>query len=176
MVILRATHKVLRSLPETAGDTDTSDTALGDWYLNRITLDRQPLILLVSSKSRLSMLTPARDVKSLPSRIGEMLSVRLQRLGVDPQLIHAEVEAMDVARVGRTRDRSVMGQLVDFAKAIPYYIPVGTAVDGARLRLAEDKLAHTPCLCGRSEAETIWPDRDSARLLTERWSKPKTVH
>jgi len=176
MVILRATQKVLRSLPETAGDGETSDTALGDWYLNRIIVDRQPLILLVSSKSRLSMLTPARDVKSLPDRIGEMLFVRLQRLGVDPQLVQAEVGAMDVARVGRTCDRSITGQLVDFAKAIPYYIPVGTAADGARLRLAEDKLAHTPCLCGRSKAETIWPDRDSARLLAERWSKQKTVH
>jgi len=176
MVILRATQKVLRSLPETAGDTDISDTALGDWYLNRIIVDRQPLILLVSSASRLSMLTQARDVKSLPSRIGGMLAVRLQRLGVDPYLIHAEVEAMNVARIGRTCDRSITGQLVDFAKAIPYYLPVGTAADGAWLQLAEDKLAHTPCLCTRSESETIWPDRDSARLLAECWSKQKTVH
>ncbi|MCP5426000.1 MAG: hypothetical protein H6970_13180 [Gammaproteobacteria bacterium] len=83
---------------------------------------------------------------------------------------------MSVVRVGRTRDRSITGQLVDFAKAIPYYLPIGTAVDDGRLRLAEDKLAHTPCLCGRAEAETIWPDRDSARLLAERWSRPQTVH
>lgn len=176
MVILRATRKVLRTLPESAGDADVSDTALGDWYANRITVDHQPLLLLVSSKSRLSMLAPARNVKTLPNRIGTMLAVRLERLGVDEHLIRAEIEAMKVARVGRTRDRSVTGQLVDFAKAIPYYVPIGAAADDATLRLVEDQLAHTPCLCGRSEADTIWPDRDSARLLAERWSKQKTVH
>lgn len=176
MVILRATQKVLRLLPETAGDAKSSDTALGDWYLNRIIVDRQPLILLVSSKSRLSMLAPARDLKSLPSRVGEMLFIRLRRLGIDSHLVRAEVEAMDIALVGRTRDRSVTGQLVDFARAIPYYIPVGTAADSASLRHAEDRLAHTPCLCGRSATEAVWPDRDTGRLLAEHWSKPKTVH
>ena len=66
MVILRATQKVLKTLPESADDSDSSDTALGDWYVNRITLDRQPLLLLVSAKSLLSMLAPAKNVKSLP--------------------------------------------------------------------------------------------------------------
>ena len=171
MVILRATQKVLRLLPESASDTDVSDTALGDWYVNRITLDRRPLLLLVSSKSRLSILAPARNVKTLPGRIGGMPAARLERLGIDKQLIRAEVELMNIARVGRTRDRSVTGQLVDFAKAIPCYVPVDSAGDDASLRLVEDELAHTPCLCGRSEADTIWPERDSARLLAERWSR-----
>jgi Domain of unknown function (DUF6933) len=176
MVILRATQKVLKTLPHSASDTDVSDTALGDWYVNRIALDRQPLLLLVSSRSRLSLLAPARDVKTLPSRIGGMVRARLKRLGIDEQLIRAEIEAMNVALVGRTRDRSVTGQLVDFAKVLPYYVPIGTARDEARLRLVEDKLADTPCRCGRSDADTIWPDRDSARLLAERWSDRKTVH
>jgi len=176
MVILRATQKVLRTLPESANAKDVSDTALGDWYVNRTVIDRQPLLLLVSEKSRLSLLAPARDVKALPGRISEMVAARLKRLGIEEHLIRAEVEAMNVALVGRTRDRSVMGQVVDFAKVLPYYIPIGTANDDARLRLVEDKLARTPCLCGRSAADTIWPDRDSARLLAERWSNPKTVH
>jgi hypothetical protein len=176
VVVLRATQKVLKALPETASDADVSSTALGDWYVNRVTVDRQPLILLVSSASRLALLTPARGVKTLPTRIGGLVASRLERLGIDDRLIQAEVQAMGIAVVGRTRDRSVTGQMVDFAKAIPYYIPVGAASDNDVLRLAEDKLAHTPCRCGRSDAEVIWPDRDSARLLVERWSRPKTVH
>ncbi|HUF72275.1 MAG TPA: hypothetical protein VMR74_05185 [Gammaproteobacteria bacterium] len=176
MVVLRATQKVLKTLPESASDADVSDTALGDWYVNRITLDRQPLLLLVSSNSLLAMLAPARNVKTLPSRISGMVAARLERLGVEGHLIRAEVQAMNVALVGRTRDRSVIGQMVDFAKAIPYYVPIGTGRDEARLRVVEDQLAHTPCRCGRSDAETIWPDRDSALLLAERWSKQKTVH
>lgn len=122
------------------------------------------------------MLAPARNVKTLPARIGEMLAVRLDRLGIEPHLIRSEVEAMSTVRVGRTMDRSVTGQLVNFAKAIPYYVPIGAAKDEAMLRLVEDKLADTPCLCGRSEAEAVWPDRDSARLLAERWSEQRTVH
>ena len=167
---------MLKTLPESADDADVSDTALGDWYVNRITLDRQPLLLLVSSASLLSVLAPARNVKTLPDRVGEMVAARLLRLGIEEQLVRSELEAMNVARVGRTRDRSVTGQMVDFAKAIPYYLAIGTAGDDLALRLAEDKLGHTPCRCGRSSAETIWPDRESSRLLAERWSKRKTVH
>ena len=176
MVVLRATQKILKALPESASDADVSDTALGDWYVNRITLDRQPLLLLVSSKSLLSMLAPARNVKALPGRIGDMVAARLGRLGIDERLIRSEVQAMNVALVGRTRDRSVTGQMVDFARVIPYYVPIGAARDDARLRLVEDQLAHTPCRCSRSSASTIWPDQDSERLLAERWSKHRTVH
>lgn len=175
MVILRATQKVLKALPESAVDTDVSDTALGDWYLNRITIDRQPLLLLVSSKSLLAVLTPARNVKAFPSRVSEIVANRLERLDVGEHLIRAEIQAMNVAVVGRTLDRSVTGQMVDFAKAIPYYIPVG-GLDDSTLRLAEDRLGETPCRCGRSDAETIWPARDAAQLLAEHWSRPKTVH
>ena len=81
---------------------------------------------------------------------------------------------MTVAVVGRTRDRSVIGQMVDFAKAIPYYLPTGAARNEEQLRVVEDQLAHTPCRCGRSDVETIWPDRDSALLLAKRWSRPRT--
>ena len=169
MVILRATQKVLKALPESAVDTDVSNTALGDWYINRITLDRQPLLLLVSSKSLLAVLTPARNVKAFSIRVSEIVANRLERLDVGEHLIRAEVQAMNIVVVGRTRDRSVTGQMVDFAKAIPYYIPVG-GLDDSTLRLAEDRLGETPCRCGRSDAKTIWPARDAARLLAERWS------
>ena len=63
MVVLRATQKVLKLLPEPSGSAVTSTTALGDWYINRIVVDRHPLLLLVSSRSLLSVITPARDVK-----------------------------------------------------------------------------------------------------------------
>jgi hypothetical protein len=175
MSVLRATQKVLRTLPQSAHDADVSDTALGDWYVNRLTVDRQLLLLLVSSTSLLAVLTQARDVKTLPSRVSELVANRLRRLGIDEHLIRAEVQAMDHAVVGRTRDRSVTGQMVDFAKAVPYYIPMGE-LDGSTLRFAEDRLGETPCRCGRSDAETVWPARDAARLLAERWSAAKTVH
>lgn len=149
--------------------------ALGDWYVNRVVVDRQPVLLLVSSRSRLAMLTPARDVKNLPSRVGGLVADRLNRLGVDENLIRPEVDAMEMVRVGRTRDRSITGQLVDFAKAIPCYLPVGEW-DESTLRLVEDRLSETPCLSGRAPSETVWPGRVAFQLLLDRWSSGGTVH
>jgi hypothetical protein len=175
MIVLRATRKVLKSLPQSASDADVSDTALGDWYVNRMTIDRQPLLLLVSAKSLLAILTPARAVKALPDRIGEIVACRLARMGIDEDLIRAEVKAMGIAVVGRTLDRSVTGQMVDFAKVAPSYIPIGELSDST-LRFVEDRLGETPCRCTRSYAETVWPAKDAARLLAERWSQGRMVH
>jgi hypothetical protein len=49
----------------------------------------------------------------------------------------------------------VTGQLVDFAKALPYYLPTD-GWDEATLRVAEEKLAETPCRSSRPFAEVIW--------------------
>lgn len=168
MVVLRATQKVLRTLPLSATDADASDTALGDWYVNRVVVDRQPLLLLVSSRSLLSMLTPARDVKNLTGRVADMVAERLQRLSVDGDVIRAETSAMDTVRVGRTQDRSVTGQMVDFARAIPFYLPIGGG-NTSTLRLVEDRLSGTPCRSSRTSSETIFPDRTAVRLM-EKWS------
>lgn len=175
MVILRATRKVLRSLPETANGTDVSDNALGDWYVNRLVVDRRPLLLLVNAKSRLAMLEPARDVKNLPRRLVRMVEVRLQRLGVGQGVIASEVDATNVVRVGRTIDRSVNGQLADFARTVPLYLPVGQW-DEAALRIVEDRFGETPCLASRRFEEVIFPDRDAVRLLERAWPASATRH
>lgn len=174
MVLLRATAKVLRRLPEDAFRTDASDTALGDWYVNRFVIDRQPLLLLVSAESRLAMLSPARDLKGLPGRLGAMVDQRLTRLGVASSVMLAEVTATRTVRVGRTLDRSITGQLVDFAKAVPCYLPVNGWDEGT-LREVEDRLAETPCLCDRS-AGTVWPGETAIRLLDNRWPTAGIVH
>ena len=167
MLILRGTRKILRYLPLTAGDGDTSDTALGDWYVNRIVIDRQPLVLCLRSRSLLAVLVPARNLTRLPDQFPAIVADRLRHLGADSALIDAEIDAIRTIRVGRTRDRSVLGTMVDFAKVLPYYLPM----DGwgeVDLMTAEEKLAETPCRCGRSQT-VIWPHADTLRLLDERW-------
>ena len=164
MLVLRGTQRVLRLLPQSADNKDVSHGALGDWYINRIVVHRQPLLLCVSSKSLLSLLIPARDVKSLPNRFPESVAERLARLGVDASLINSELEGMKVVRVGRTLDRSVT--MVDFAKALSYYLPLNDW-GPPDLRLAEERLADTPCRC--SSKDTIWPKRDTILLLAARW-------
>jgi len=175
VVILRATRKVLRTLPASAQGMTSSDTALGDWYVNRIVVDRRPLLLLVSSNSLLTILAPAREVKTLPDRVADLIVDRLDRLGVDKHLVDKEAKAMNVAFVGRTTDRSVTGHMVDFAKAIPYYLPV-EGWEESTLRLAEDRLSDTPCRCSKPDSEVIFPAKAAIQLLEMRWSFDGTVH
>ncbi len=175
MVVLRATRKVLKILPESAGAGDLSETALGDWYLNRFVVDRQPLLLCVSSTSLLSIIAPARKVKTLTDRFPGIVADRLRRLNIDGDLIGSEMTAMQTVRVGRTKDRSVTGQMVDFAKEILSYLPIG-AWDTIDLRLAEDRLALTPCRASRGFEEVIYPQKTAVRLLREKWSPKARVN
>jgi hypothetical protein len=117
-----------------------SDTALGDWYVNRLVIDRQPLLLLVSSNSLLSLVTPAREVRSLPERLAGLVAARLRPMGVADPLIEAEVAVMRPVHVSGTLDRSVVGSMVDFAKAIPVHLPTGAWDEGTLRSSSRDWL------------------------------------
>jgi hypothetical protein len=174
MVVLRGTQKLLKALQATAAPSDTSDTALGDWYVNRVVIDRQPLLLCVAANSLLSVIAPARNVKHLPLYFPELVAKRLCRLGVKRNAIDAELAAMQPVCVGKTQDRSIVGTMVDFAKVLPYHLPA-IGWDLEDLMLAEDKLAETPCRCGQAQA-TIWPGRDTMKLLETRWLSVDGMH
>ena len=167
MVILRPTRR-LRSLLPTAVVSGRSDTALGDWYVNRIAVDRQPLLLFVSSTTLLPMLVPARDVRRLPDRLGTLVAARLRRCGIEAQIIAAEQQAMDTVSVAPTVDRSVLDIMVDFAKAVPHYVgPRRWA--GEALAVAEDRLAETPCHAALSGDRVIFPNQKAPELLRGKW-------
>jgi hypothetical protein len=165
MVILRATHKLAAALPINGAGGETSDTALGDWFVNRLVVDRRPLLLLLSEKSLLPILTPARDVSRLPAALPELVTRRLRQLGVDSAAIERERAAMSPVITSRTNNRSVMGFMVDFAKAIPYYLEAG-AWDDSTLPFVEAKLAETPCHASKRLSEVIWPARAAMALLS----------
>jgi hypothetical protein len=165
MVVLRATHKLAAALPITTLGDEKSDTALGDWFVNRFVVDRRPLLLLLSEKSLLPILTPARNVSGLPEALPELVMRRLRRLGIDSAAIERERAAMSPVKTNRTNNRSVMGFMVDFAKAVPYYLEPG-AWDDSTLPFVEAKLAETPCHAGKRLSEVIWPARAAISLLS----------
>ncbi len=70
--------------------------------------------------------------------------------------------------IGRTVDRSVLGIMVDFAKAIPFYVQPGP-LDEATLWFVEARLAETPCYAGRRFEETVFPDKKVLDLLRAKW-------
>ena len=102
MVTLRATQKTLKRLPPVSADDARSDTALGDWYVNHLVVDRQPLL---SSRSLRAILESARNVRELPEKLPGMVAQRLGRLGVADRLIQHEITAMHPVQVGPTRDQ-----------------------------------------------------------------------
>ncbi len=169
MLILRATQKTLTSLVKTADPGAPSDTALGDWYVNRVVVRRRPLLLLVSAKSRLLVLEPAQGVKHLPLRVQRFVGRRLAGLRVPSQCVFAEVAAMTPVYVQGTQDRSVLGQLVEFARVLPWYLPDGAFGD-PDLRKAEEVLAQVPCVVAKQASDVISPEREARRLLIDRWA------
>ena len=147
-----------------------STTALGDWYVNRIMIDRRPLLLMVSSTSRLPIVTTARDVKSLPHRLPTVLEERLRRLGVSGDCLAREVEAASVVVVCKTIDRSVTGQMVDFAKMLPSYLPE-LQWDEEDLKFAEDRLEESPCLASLRFEDVIFPREAAIQMLESKWRR-----
>lgn len=169
MVFIRETRKVLNLLPPTPENTEGgNDTALGDWFVNRIVIDRRPILLLISSTSLLPILVPARDVRHLPEHLPDLVEQRLKRLGIDSALIRAEVRALTPVGVGPTNNRSVVGILTDFCRMLPYYFPVENWGE-AELVDAEQKLSGTPCFAGQRN-KTVFPDLKSVELLWRYWS------
>lgn len=71
--------------------------------------------------------------------------------------------------VAATNDRSVVGTMVDFIKAVPYYLPEGIRWGLDELYIAEAKLADTPCRCTSRDA--VFPDQRASALLAARWAK-----
>ena len=168
MVILRPTRKLSSLLPATEVIPTSSDTALGDWYVNRVMVDRQPLLLLVSSTSLLPMLIPARNVRGLPARLAALVEARLRRCGLDDRTIAAETLAMASVAVGPTVDRSVLGIMVDFAKAVPYHLEPGQWGE-TTLRILEERLAATPCHAALSWDRVIFPEKKAPEVLRAKW-------
>ena len=168
MVTLRRTQKLAKSLPLSPPAPSHSDTALGDWYVNRVTVHRRPLLLLVSSNGLLPIVLPARDVASLPERLPDVVVARLRRLGVAANIAEAETIAMRPVLVGPTADRSVVGIMVDFAFLLAHYLERG-AWDEHSLEVAEAELARNPCHASKRFELVVFPYVKAVELLSARW-------
>ena len=170
MTVLRATRKLHALLPPAVDTQGDSSGALGDWYVTKFVVDRRPLLMLVSSKSLLAAIEPARDVRNLPLRLASIVAARLHRLGFDQPAIEAELSAMNPVTIGVTEDRSVMGTLVEFCKLVKLRLPID-GWDEDFLPDEEDFLWATPCGVNRRFEDTIFPGEKARELLRARWGE-----
>ena len=116
MAIFRPVRK-LYDLPRISGHAQlASTTALGDWHVNHIVVDRQHLLILVSSTSLSTILMRARYVRVLADRLADLVESRLKRYGVDGYLIEARLHAMSPVTIAPTAERSVLGLVESIRK------------------------------------------------------------
>jgi hypothetical protein len=80
---------------------------------------------------------------------------------------------MDPVAVAPTVDRSVLGIMVDFAKAVPDYVE-GRCV-GDVLAVAEDRLAETPCRAALSGDRVVFPNQRGPELVRAKWLANKPL-
>ncbi len=116
MLVLRCTQKLLARLKQ----TDTlpgveSMTRLGDWYGNVLQLGRRQHLLFISERSRLPVVIPIRESKRLASVFPDVVCERLAIVGVTAEDIADERARMSELAFGRTRNRSLLGTMNDFA-------------------------------------------------------------
>ena len=116
MVVLRCTRKLLVRLKH-AGvlSAAESTTRLGDWYGNILRIGRRQHLLFISERSRLPVVIPIREVKRLGTVFPDAVCERLAIVGVAAADMADERGRMSEIAFGRTRNRSLLGTLNDYA-------------------------------------------------------------
>ena len=116
MVVLRCTQKLLARLKRADSLPDVeSTTRLGDWYGNVLQLGRRQHLPFISERSRLPVVIPIREVKRLGTVFPDAVCERLSIVGVAATDIADERMRMSELAFSRTRNRSLLGTLNDFA-------------------------------------------------------------
>jgi hypothetical protein len=121
MVVLRCTQKLLIRLKRTAvlaGPEST--TRLGDWYGNILRIGRQQHLLFISEHSRLPVIIPIREARRLEAIFPDAVCAALRTVGVASDDIADERSRMSTIAFGKTRSRSLLGTLNDFAFMAQY--------------------------------------------------------
>jgi hypothetical protein len=118
--------------------TAAPTSALGDWYLNLLHIGRDQLVMATSERSLLTVLLPARELRtSLAHNLAETTWRLLVEIGVAPERAATEAEEMRAIAFARTASRSVLGCMNDFAVALDWHWRDGLAPMEIMLRLAE---------------------------------------
>lgn len=119
MVTLRYTAKLLKRLPKLFFDAErtkvstsasvsaptsapASTTLLGDWYLHLLVMRPQHLAVCTCQHTRLTLILPAKELKTLPQRMATQLAVVLADFGVPSAQIEHETAQMQEWRITPT--------------------------------------------------------------------------
>ena len=163
VIIFRCTRTLLDRLPNAGTSTlARSTTALGDWYFKLLFARPEWLLLGVSERSRLPVLLPARELRTMSTRFQDAAGRIFEDLGISAAAIALERAATEDVAFAKTVDRRVLGSLNDFAHAVRWALHDASDPSQHALSL---RLAQTPILPLHD-----FPDRMTRRLLEARAS------
>jgi Domain of unknown function (DUF6933) len=133
--VIRCTQKMLKRVGSPTTEPMASTTRLGDWTANLIGVGRLRFVLFVAERTRLPILLPARDLKSIDVPLVDALMHVLLSLNVPALAIRRELAEMHERRFAATNNRSVLGTINDFTNATWWsYHEVHTAELRSRAR------------------------------------------
>jgi hypothetical protein len=165
MLTIRCT-RVLRTrlclsgeLPEPPSSTG----ALGDWHLHLVRLGSKQFALATSERSLLTVLLPARELRTrLLPNLRASVSTLLETLSLPHATIQCEIAAMEPVAFGRATNRRVLGSMNDLA----FQAGVHLAHDGHDLLALSRRLARTPMSAIGPRPGTLgFPDQIACALL-----------
>jgi hypothetical protein len=116
--------------------TSEPEAALGNWFADILFFRRRQILLFVSDNSRLAVITPAKEVRSMANHLTIHLSALLENLGAQPAWIDAEMRKMAGARFTTTNSRSVLGTMNDYRMQIEARVFEAEDVSPLELALA----------------------------------------
>ncbi|MEX2303530.1 MAG: hypothetical protein WD733_21490 [Bryobacterales bacterium] len=162
MVTLRCTRKLQKKLRASeVPEIGPLTTVLGDWYGDILFTRHARLLVFVSEQSRLAVLLHARDFPTLEERFRAGVVALLRHLGVSEEAIRREEAAMAEIVYAPTRNRSLLGTLNDYFRALPLMIE-----DRPTVTLTQYALRLSKTLCGPMNYER---PRDVAMRLMSDW-------
>ncbi len=118
MVAIRCTQRLLEHIGPASPASKPTTTLLGDWYATPVGNGAQRLILLISERSCLPIIVPSREVKGLLATFPEALARVLAGLGIPTAVSEREVAATREAVIAATKNRSLIGALMDLSFAL----------------------------------------------------------
>jgi hypothetical protein len=147
-------------------------TALGDWTVHLVRLERKQIVLATSERSLLTVLLPARELRQTVTW-NLRLAVRdlLVALEIPLDAVQREIAAMQPVQFGVAMNRRVIGSINEFAYQLDAY--VGSSSNPLELAL---RLSETPMSAVGSASMYGIPREVARELLAEPYLGPRSHH
>jgi len=149
-------------LPERFPEASASSGALGDWYVHLVRFGRSELAIATSERCLLTMLLPARELRTslVPNLHGSLRSL-LERLDIPQEQVSCELAAMQPVSFARATNRRVLGSMNDLGFHAGHHL-----IHGDDLATIAERLAHTPMSAiGERPGHLGFPDMLARALL-----------